>query len=71
LSYNYHVDDLQRRIYKQSEFSSFVVVYPEINKTLQEGRISDITTPILAQQYVKVRALTGKITGIFKKDEGE
>jgi len=71
LSYNYHVDDLQKKIFKQSEFTSFVVIYPELNKALQEGRISDITTPILAQQYVKVRALTGKITGIFKKDEDE
>lgn len=69
LSYNYQVDDLQRRIYKQSEFSSFVVLYPELPKALQEGRISDIASPILAQRYAKVRALTGKITGIFKKDD--
>lgn len=69
LSYNYQVDDLQRRIFKQSEFSSFVVIYPELHKALQEGRIGDFTSPILAERYAKVRALTGKITGIFKKED--
>jgi Kef-type K+ transport system membrane component KefB len=69
LSYNYHVDELPKKIHKNSEFTSFVVFYPEISKTLQEGRLSDISTPILAQRYVKVKKFTGKITGIFKRDE--
>jgi nucleotide-binding universal stress UspA family protein len=70
LSYNYHVDDLPRRIQKQSEFCSFIVFYPELSKALQEGRISDITSPMLAQRYARVRQMTGKITGLFRK-EGE
>ena len=69
LSFNYHVDELQRRVNKSHEFNSFVVFYPDLSKALQEGRISDIATPILAQRYAKVKQFTGRITGIFKKEE--
>jgi len=72
LSFNYHVDELPKRINKSNEFASFVVFYPDISKTLQQGQISDIATPIIAQPYEKVKQFTGKITGIFKKeDDGE
>lgn len=72
LSYNYTVDELARKIYKQSEFTSFLVVYPELSKALQEGRISDFNTPILAQRYGSFSQITGKISGMFKKEgEGE
>ncbi len=71
LSYDFHVDEMPRKLNKNSEFTSFIVFYPDISKTLQEGRISDIVSTSIEQRYVKVKQITGKITGIFKKDEDD
>lgn len=71
LSYDFHVDEMPRKLNRNSEFTSFVVFYPDISKTLQEGTISDMMSTSIGQRYVQVKQITGKITGIFKKDEGE
>jgi len=70
LSYDYHVDEMPKKLNKTNEFTSFIVFYPDISKTLQEGSISDMTSTSIDQRYVRVKQFTGKITGIFKK-EGE
>ncbi|MDO9001430.1 MAG: cation:proton antiporter [Bacteroidota bacterium] len=69
VSYDFHVDEMSKKLNKNHEFTSFAVFYPEISKTLQDGRISTITSPSLEQKIEKVKHLTEKITGIFKKDE--
>ena len=69
VSYDFHVDEMAKKLNKNNEFTSFAVFYPEISKTLQDGRISDITSSSLEQNLEKVKQFTGKITGIFKKDE--
>ena len=71
LSYDYHVDEMPKKLNKSNEFTSFIVFYPDISKALQEGRISDITSTSIDQRYVRVKQFTGKITGIFKKDDDE
>ncbi|PBQ33577.1 sodium:proton antiporter [Sphingobacteriaceae bacterium] len=71
LSYDYHVDEMSKKLHKTNEFTSFIVFYPDISKALQEGRLSDITSTSIDQRYVQVKQFTGKITGIFKKDEEE
>ena len=71
LSFDYHVDEMSRKLNKNNEFTSFIVIYPDLSKVLYDGRISDITTTSIEQKYVKVKQFTGKITGIFKKDEEE
>ena len=71
LSYDYHVDDMSKKLNKNFEFTSFIVIYPDLSKVLYDGRISDITTTTIEQKYVKVKQFTGKITGIFKKEEEE
>lgn len=71
ISYDYHVDEMTRKVNKNNEFTSFVVFYPDISKALQDGRISDITTTGIPNQYVKMKQFTGRITGIFKKEENE
>jgi Kef-type K+ transport system membrane component KefB len=68
LSYNYQVDEMPKKLNKTSEFTSFIVFYPDISKALQDGRLSDITTTAIEQRYVQVKQFTGKITGMFKKD---
>lgn len=69
VSYDFHVDDMAKKLNKNHEFTSFAVFYPEILKTLQDGRISDITSSSLEHRIEKVKHFTEKITGIFKKDE--
>lgn len=69
LSYDFHVDDMPKRLNKNSEFTSFVVFYPSISKVLQDGRISDITTTKIGKNYEKVRHLTEKVKGRFKKED--
>lgn len=69
VSYDFHVDDMAKKLNKNHEFTSFAVFYPEISKTLQDGRISDITSSSLDHKIEQVKQFTEKITGIFKKDE--
>lgn len=71
LSYDFQVDEMPRKLNKNSEFTSFIVFYPDISKTLHEGRISDVMSTSIEQRYVQVKQLTGKITGIFKKEDDE
>ncbi len=69
VSYDFHVDDMAKKLNKSHEFTSFAVFYPEISKTLQDGRISDITSSSLDHKIEQVKQFTEKITGIFKKEE--
>lgn len=71
VSYDFHVDDMPKSLNKNSEFTSFAVIYPEISKTLQDGKISDMTSAAIEQQFEKVKRVTEKITGIFKKEDAE
>lgn len=71
LSYNAHVEDMPKKLNKSNEFTSFVVFYPGISKVLQEGGISDMTTTKIGKKYGRVRSLTGKVTGKFKKEDKE
>lgn len=69
VSYDFHVDDMAKKLNKNHEFTSFAVFYPEISKTLQDGRISDITSSSLDHRIEKVKHFTEKLTGIFKKED--
>ncbi|HQQ94963.1 MAG TPA: cation:proton antiporter [Bacteroidia bacterium] len=69
LSYNFAVDDMPKRLNKNYEFTSFVIFYPGISKVLQDGSISDMTSTKIAKNYGKVKQLTGKVKGRFKKED--
>lgn len=69
LSYDHVVDEMPKNLNKNSEFTSFIVFYPDISKALQEGRILDNTYTAIDKKYVKVKKFTGKITGIFKRED--
>lgn len=69
VSYDFHVDEMAKKLNKNHEFTSFAVFYPEISKSLQDGNISDMTSPSIEQNIEKVKQLTEKITGIFKKED--
>ncbi len=69
LSFDYHVDEMSRRLGRNNEFTSFTIFYPDISKALQESMIGEISSTGIEQNYEKVKQLTGKITGIFKKED--
>jgi Kef-type K+ transport system membrane component KefB len=71
VSYDFHVDDMAKTLNRNSEFTSFTVFYPEISKTLQDGRISDITTTAIEARIEQLKHVTEKITGIFKKEDDD
>jgi Kef-type K+ transport system membrane component KefB len=71
LSYNYQVDEMSRRLHRHHEFTSFIIIYPEVSKALQDSRSTDLPTSGIGQKYVQVKQITGKISGIFKKDGEE
>jgi len=71
VSHDLHVDNMPKNLSKNSEFTSFAIFYPELSKALQDGRISDMTTTSIELNLEKVRRVTEKITGIFKKDTDE
>lgn len=67
ISYDFHVDDMPKLLNKNNEFTSFTVFYPEISKALADGRLSDITSPSIEQNFEKVKRMTDRIKGVFKK----
>jgi hypothetical protein len=71
LSYDFHVEDMPKRLHKSNEFISFLIIYPEISKTLQDSGNSEMTSVNIEHNYEKVKNFTGKITGIFKKENEE
>lgn len=71
LSYDFHVEDMYKRVNKNNEFTSFIIIYPELSKALNDTSGGDMTSIDIEQNYEKVKQLTGKITGIFKKDNEE
>lgn len=71
LSYDFHVEDMYKRVNKNNEFTSFIIIYPELSKALNDTSGSDMTSIDIEQNYEKMKQLTGKITGIFKKDSEE
>lgn len=68
ISYDYHVDEMTKKLNKNYEFTSFLIFYPDISKALQDGGLSDISSTSIPRKYVQVKQFTGKITGIFKKE---
>lgn len=70
ISYNYHIDELPKKLQKQHELTSFIVFYPELARLVTDPLSAEISVG-LDEQYEKVKQLTGKLTGIFKKDSGE
>jgi Kef-type K+ transport system membrane component KefB len=71
LSYSFHVEEIPRKLNKSNEFTSFVIFYPDITKALQDGGQADLTSASIEERYEKVKQFTGKLTGIFKKDDNE
>ena len=69
LSYDYHAEEIARKLNKHNEFTSFIVFYPDLSKPLQDSTIGELTAPAIEQRYAQVRNLTGRITHIFKKDD--
>lgn len=68
LSYDFHVEDMPKRLHKSNEFTSFLILYPELSKTLQDSGNIEMTSVNIEHNYEKVKNFTGKITGMFKKD---
>lgn len=71
LSYNFQVDDIPKKINKNNEFTSFVIFYPDISKSQYDSGNADHTASSIEESLEKVKQITGKITGIFKKEEEE
>ena len=69
LSYDFNLDEMPKKLNKNNEFTSFIIFYPEIPKILQNEAINNITNTNIENNYVKVKKITGKITGIFKKED--
>ncbi len=69
LSYDFNLDEMPKKLNKNNEFTSFIIFYPEIPKILQNEAINNITNTSIEKNYVKVKKITEKITGIFKKED--
>lgn len=71
LSYDFHIENMYKRINKNNEYTSFVILYPELSKALHDASNTDIASVNIEHNYEKMKLFTGKITGIFKKDNEE
>lgn len=68
VSYDFHVDNMPKALNKNSEFTSFVVFYPESLKALNDAQLGEMTTPAIQENIEKVIQLKEKLTGIFRKE---
>lgn len=68
VSYDFHVDNMPKILNKTNEFTSFVMFYPESQKSLSDSQITEMTVPAIQENIEKVIQLKDKIAGIFKGD---
>jgi Kef-type K+ transport system membrane component KefB len=69
LSFDFHVDDMPKKLNKNNEFTSFVIIYPDISKTLQDSANTEMTSTSIEHRYEMVKQFTEKLTNIFKKED--
>lgn len=68
VSFDFHIDNMPKVLNKNSEFTSFIVFYPEALKSLSDSQITEMTTPAIQENIEKVIQLKEKIKDIFKKE---
>jgi nucleotide-binding universal stress UspA family protein len=66
ISYDYRLDELTKKVNRNSGFTSFIIFYPDISKTLQDGGLSDISSSALPSRFVLVRKIIGKVFSVLK-----
>lgn len=71
LSFDFHVDDMPKKLHRNNEFTSFVIIYPDISKALQDSANTEMTSAGIEHQYEIVKQFTEKLTNIFKKEDEE
>lgn len=68
ISYDYYVDDMTKTLNRNYSFTSFIIFYPDISKALQDGSISDMTSASIEKQYARVKQLTERLAGVFRRE---
>ena len=69
LSFDFHVDDMPKKLHRNNEFTSFAIIYPDISKALQDSANTEMTSSGIEHQYEIVKQFTEKLTNIFKKED--
>ncbi|MES2568391.1 MAG: cation:proton antiporter [Bacteroidota bacterium] len=69
VSFDFHIDNMSKTLNKNSEFTSFVVFYPESLKSLSDSQITEMTVPAIQENIEKVIHLKDKIKDIFKGNQ--
>lgn len=69
LSFDFHVDDMPKKLHRNNEFTSFAIIYPDISKALQDSANTEMTSAGIEHQYEIVKQFTEKLTNIFKKED--
>jgi hypothetical protein len=69
VSFDFHIDNMSKTLNKNSEFTSFVVFYPESLKSLSDSQITEMTVPAIQENIEKVIHLKDKIKDIFKGEK--
>ena len=67
VSYNFQSDNLQNTIAKNSEFQSFIVLYPELIDAAHANQLAEMTTAPLQENIEKIKKVKDRITDIFKR----
>jgi Kef-type K+ transport system membrane component KefB len=69
VSFDFHIDNMSKTLNKNSEFTSFVVFYPESLKSLSDAQITEMTVPAIQENIEKVIHLKDKIKDILKGEK--
>lgn len=69
VSFDYHIDNMPKVLNKNNEFTSFIVFYPESQKSLSDSQITEMTVPPIQENIEKVIQLKDKIKDILKGDK--
>ena len=66
VSYNFQTDNIQNTIAKNSEFQSFIVLYPELIDAAHANQFTEMTTAPLQENLEKFKKVKDRITDLFK-----
>ena len=69
VSYDYHIDNLPKDLHKNSEYSSFIVMYPEMYEiNYSSNEYTDVGNIAMQGNLDKIMMVKDKVKDLFKRD---
>ena len=69
VSYDYHIDNLPKDLHKNSEYTSFIVMYPEMTEiNYSSNEFTEVGNIAMQGNLDKIMMVKDKVKDLFKRD---